>query len=535
VTSMTMEPTATRRPIDPDGLSMDGIRDGALRGRAVTVLGFARSGIALARFLVDTGADVTIYDGRPAMELAGAIAALDGRAVRLLLGPDVDPVEAWQDAVLVTSSPSINPDFPTTEPRLRAALGELVRRRRAGDPSAPAVIWEPDLFLRLCPSPTIGITGTKGKTTTSALIQAVLAVDPAHRAILGGNMGRPIVERLPELGPDDRVVFELSELQLPTLSRGTTVAVYTNVTADHLDRHGDLAAYRRVKRRLAELVDPRGALVLNADDPVVATYAAPGGARTVTYRLDAPASGGLGVVDGWIVASDVAPLRGLPGEPEAAVGNDPAAGLLRILPVAELAVPGRHNVSNALAAVAVGLLFGVEPAAIRRAVATFRGVEHRLETVDVLDGIRYVNDSQGTQPDAVTAALFAFDGPIVLIAGGRDKGVDLSALARVVAERAAGAVLIGESAADMERLFAEAGLRTIERAPTLEGAVGRAGALAREAADAAGEREAGQPSDPVATVLLSPAAASFDMFPDYEARGRAFKAAVAALPRKGGH
>ena len=534
-----MEPL-TRRPINPDGLSMDGIRDGALRGRAVTVLGFARSGIALARFLVDTGADVTVYDGRPAQELTEAIDALEGRPVRLLLGPDVDPIEAWRDAELVTSSPSINPDFPTTEPRLRAALGELVARRRGGDPTAPAVVWEPDLFLRLCPSPTIGITGTKGKTTTSALIHAVLAADPAHRAILGGNMGRPIVERLPELGPEDRVVFELSELQLPTLSRGTTVAVYTNVTADHLDRHGSLDAYRRVKRRLAELVDPSGALVINLDDPVVATYAGVGGARTVTYRLGEPERGGIGVVDGWIVASAVAPLGELRADRSAAAGAAKSQ-LVRILPIAELAIPGRHNVSNALAAVAVGLLFAVESAAIRRAVSAFTGVEHRLETVDVVDGIRYVNDSQGTQPDAVTAALRAFDGPIVLIAGGRDKGVDLSGLARVVAERATAAVLMGESAADMERLFGAAGLRTIERAPTLDAAVRRATELARAAIggagerDAAGRRDAGEPTGPVATIILSPAAASFDMFPDYEARGRAFKAAVAALPRQRGH
>jgi UDP-N-acetylmuramoylalanine--D-glutamate ligase len=529
---MTMEPTTRRRPIDPDRLSMAAVRDGVLRGRAVTVLGFARSGIALARFLVDAGADLTIYDGRSAAELASAIDALGGRSARLLLGPDIDPAQAWNDAELVTSSPSINPDFPTTEPRLRAALGELVRRRSAGDLSVPAVIWEADLFLRLCPSPTIGITGTKGKTTTSALTHAVLAADPAHRALLGGNMGRPIVERLPELGPDDRVVFELSELQLPTLSRGTTVAVYTNVTADHLDRHGDLAAYRRVKRRLAELVDRRGALVLNADDPVVATYAGLGAVRSVTYRLEAPASGGLGVLDGWIVAADVGPLSsGTASRETAPAGKDGRGGPVRILPIDELTIPGRHNVSNALAAVAVGLLFSIGPEAIRRAVSTFTGVEHRLETVAVIDGIRYVNDSQGTQPDAVSAALRAFDEPIVLIAGGRDKGVDLSALAVVVAERAAAAVLIGESGATLGRLFAKAGLRTIERAATLDAAVRRAGALAREAAGKLPSRG----SSPAGTVLLSPAAASFDMFPDYEARGRAFKAAVAALPGERGH
>ena len=138
------------------------------------------------------------------------------------------------------------------------------------------------------------MTGTKGKTTTSSLIAAILAADPDHPVVLGGNIGIPIVERLLELTPDHRVVDELSELQLPTLSRGTTVAVYTNVTADHLDRHGSVDGYRRVKRRLAELVDPAGALVINAEDPVVAGYAGLGGVRTISYRRDRPLPGGLG-------------------------------------------------------------------------------------------------------------------------------------------------------------------------------------------------------------------------------------------------
>lgn len=505
------------QPIDVDGLAMASIRDGALRDRPVTVLGFARSGIALARFLADAGAAVTVYDQRPATELAGAIAGLEGRPVRLLLGPDVDPASAWRGAALVTSSPSINPDFPTTEPVLRAALGDLLRRRREGDERAPAVIWEPDLFLRLCPAPTVGITGTKGKTTTSALAHALLAADPSHTAILGGNMGTPIVERLPEIRPSDRVVFELSELQLPTLSRGTTVAVYTNVTADHLDRHGSLEAYRRAKRRLAELVDPDGALVLNADDPVVTAYAGLGTAPTVMYRLSRPMLGGIGIVDGWIVAAGVERLP-LAGGGAAAVG--PGG---RILPIEELPIPGRHNVSNAMAAVAAALLFGVAPDAIRSAASRFRGVEHRLETVAVVDGVRYVNDSQGTQPDAVIAALRAFDGPIVLIAGGRDKGVDLTELAGVVAERAAAAILIGESGPALERLFRAAGLEQTQRAGTLEDAVRLATAIAVDRRATAG------PDAPEPVVLLSPAAASFDMFADYEARGRAFKAAVRAL------
>jgi UDP-N-acetylmuramoylalanine--D-glutamate ligase len=506
-------------PIDLDHLTLAAIRAGQLRDRPVTVLGLARSGLALARFLADAGARVTVYDGRSAAELGEAIAGLDGRPVRLALGPDVDPAGTWADADLVATSPSITPDYPTTEPRLRAALRALVDARQGGDRAVPPLVSEADLFLRLCPAPTIGVTGTKGKTTTSSLIAAVLAADSEHAVVLGGNIGIPIIERLFELTPEHRVVDELSELQLPTLSRGTTVAVYTNVTSDHLDRHGSLEGYRRVKRRLAELVDVDGALVLNAEDPIVASYAGLGPARSILYRRDRPLRGGLGVVDGWIVADAVERLA-LAGGGIAATG--PAG---RIMPVVELAIPGAHNISNALAAIAVALAFGVEPGAIRAAASAFGGVEHRLEPVALVDGVRFINDSQGTQPDAVIAALRAFDAPIVLIAGGRDKGIDLGALAPVVAERAVAAVLIGESGPALESAFRAAGLAHAERARDLDEAVVRADAIARDALATAGPRAAGGP----ATVLLSPAAASFDMFVDYAARGRAFKAAVAAL------
>ena len=189
------------------------------------------------------------------------------------------------------------------------------------------------------------MTGTKGKTTTASLTAAILAADAAHPVVLGGNIGIPIVERLLELTPDHRVVDELSELQLPTLSRGTTVAVYTNVTADHLDRHGSLEGYRRVKRRLAELVDPAGALVLNLEDPVVATYA-DAGARAGRRLPPRRATGGRAraswTAGSWPTASNASTLAG--GGPAATGPNG------RIMPIAELAIPGAHNVSNALAA-----------------------------------------------------------------------------------------------------------------------------------------------------------------------------------------
>ena len=502
--------------IDLDALTVAGIGAGALDGRPVTVLGLARSGVALARFLHDAGARVTVYDGAPADRLEAAIGLLGGRDITLRLGPDVDPASTWTGAALVATSPSITNDFPTTEPRLRAQLQALVDARAAGDPDAPELVTEADLFLRLCPAPTVGVTGTKGKTTTASLTHAILSADPLHTSVLGGNIGTPLVERLPELTPGHRVVIELSELQLPKLSRGTTVAVYTNVTSDHLDRHGSLEAYRRVKRRLAEMVDPEGALVLNLQDPVVGGYAGLGTAPAVLYRNDRPVPGGLGVVDNWIVSAGVERLP-LAGGGTAQTGLGGA-----IMPIEELGIPGAHNVSNALAAISVGLLFGIAPDAVRRAAGAFTGVEHRLQTVAVIDGVRFVNDSQGTQPDAVVAALRAFPAPVVLIAGGRDKGNDLTDLARVAADRAYAAVLIGESGPTLEALFHAAGLSRTTRAQTLEEAVATAARLARARLD-------DLPSGTTATVLMSPAAASFDMFVDYAARGRAFIDAVGLL------
>ncbi|MGZ6313826.1 MAG: Mur ligase family protein, partial [Candidatus Limnocylindrales bacterium] len=280
------------RPLD-GALDLATLDLASFVGRPVAVLGFARSGIALARFLVDRGARVTIYDVRPAEALGDAVSALEGRQVRLLLGPEIEPLEAIRGQALVTTSPAVSSRYPTTEPRLRTALAALEAEGRV------PIVSELDLFLRLCPAPTVGVTGTKGKTTTASLAAAVLEAGQAP-VLLGGNIGTPLVERLPGLPEAARVVLEISELQLPTLSRGTTVAVYTHVTQDHLDRHGSVAAYRAVKRRLAELVDPTGALVLNAEDPVSTAYAGLGTAALSLYRREPPLPGGVGVVDEWV-------------------------------------------------------------------------------------------------------------------------------------------------------------------------------------------------------------------------------------------
>jgi UDP-N-acetylmuramoylalanine--D-glutamate ligase len=234
-------------------------------------------------------------------------------------------------------------------------------------------------------------------------------------------------------------------------------------------------------------------LVLNAEDPVSSEFAEATKARVVFYRRSEPLPGGVGVVDDWIVDDK----------------------LRRVMPIGELLIPGWHNVSNALAAVAVGLHLGLAPDAIRRAAANFRGVEHRLEPVASFDGVTFINDSQGTQPDAVIAALHSFEPPIVLIAGGRGKDLDMTDLAREVAARAEYVLLIGEAADEFERLFGTAGAKNVERAATLEEAVTRGHAIAKAMGGG--------------TVLMSPAATSFDMFADYAARGAAFKAAVRDL------
>ena len=491
-------------PLDAATLTLD-----SFSGRPVAVLGLARTGVALTRFLHDRGARVTVYDGRSTAELGEAIAQLGDRDVRLLLGPAIDPSAAFDGQSIVLTSPSTGSRYPTTEPRLRAAIAALEAEGRV------PVVSEVDLFLRLCPAVTVGVTGTKGKTTTASLIAAALSTAAAP-VILGGNIGLPLIETLPHLGPEHRVVLELSELQLPTLSRGTTVAVYTHVTEDHLDRHGSVEAYRAVKRRLAELVDPEGALVLNAEDPVSAAYAGLGTAPLAMYRRDDPLPGGVGVHDGWVVAAGVGRL------PRAGGGAAATGPGGRVMPVDEIPLQGEHNLSNVLAAVAVSLLFGVAPDAIRAAVAGFAGVEHRLELVAEVDRVRYVNDSQGTQPAATMAALRSFPRPLVLIAGGREKGLAIDELARVVAQRADAAVLIGEAGDAFATAFGAAGLARVERRASLEAALERADAMARAELAAA-------PLGSVATVLLSPAAASFDMFTDYAARGQAFKTAVRAL------
>ncbi|HEY7526194.1 MAG TPA: UDP-N-acetylmuramoyl-L-alanine--D-glutamate ligase [Candidatus Limnocylindria bacterium] len=452
-----------------------------LGGRRVLVLGLARSGMAAARMLADAGAAVTVYDRRSAEELAEAIRALGSRQVRLALGAEPAVVsDELAAAELVITSPSISARFPTTEPWLREAL-------TSADEAGTPILSEVDLFLRLTPAKVLAVTGTKGKTTTTALIGAALEAAGVPHAV-GGNIGTPLIERVGELGADDWAVLELSELQLPTISRGADVAVYTNIGADHLDRHGTVEAYREVKRRLARLSVERGTVVLNDDDA---------GCRELGILLhgDVRRYGFAGTELAATVAGDTILLDGQP-----------------LMAVADVPLQGSHMISNVMAAALGAALAGAERAAIATGIRAFRGVPHRMEMLGERAGVRFVNDSQATIPMAAVASIAAFaPAPVVLIAGGRGKGLDYADVADAAARGARAAILIGETADELERLIG--GRIPVRRAASMDEAVAAAVAIA-------------QPGD---VVLLSPAAASFDMFTDYAARGDAFRRAVDAL------
>jgi UDP-N-acetylmuramoylalanine--D-glutamate ligase len=455
-----------------------------LAGRRALVLGLARSGVAAARYLADAGATVTAYDRRPPDELAAAVASLAGRPIELALG--ITPGGAAglvATADLLVTSPSISPRFPTTEQWLREALA-------AAESAGTELVSEVELFLRLTRARILAVTGTKGKTTTTALLGAILAEAAVPHAV-GGNIGQPLIERADDLDAATWAVVELSELQLPTISRGAEVAVYTNILADHLDRHGTVEAYRAVKARLAQLTVARGgALILNADDPGCRDLAGTLGDADIHWYLGGPDERREAwEADGWLH-----------------LGAD------RLMPVADVPLPGAHMRADVLAAALGARRAGVGTGAIGQAIRAFRGVSHRLETLGSRDGVRWVNDSQATIPPAAMAALDAFGAaPLVLIAGGKDKGLDYADFADRIADRCRAAVLLGETAPELARLVGDR--RPVRRAGSMDEAVAMAAEIAR-------------PGD---VVLLSPAAASFDMFTDYAARGEAFRAAAIAL------
>ncbi len=417
-------------------------------GERALVVGLGLSGMALARFLAGRGLRLRVCDRRPREQLAGAIAQLPAGAELALGGHGGEVLDG---CAAVYTSPAVAWD---------SDLLETARKR--GLP----VSSEIDLFFKLCPAPIVGITGTNGKTTTTALVGEVLAQGP-RPVLVGGNIGATVLDRLGEIGAGHWVVLELSSFQLESCERPRArVGVVLNVTPDHLDRHHTMAGYTAAKARLVRFQEAGDDAVLNGLDPVGRGFAGLTPARVTWFD--------------------------------------------RHLPVPAMPVPGHHNLMNALAAAAVGRIAGLDDAAIEAAIGRFRGVEHRLELVGEWDGVAWYNDSKATNPEAGLVALGAFpDRPLVLIAGGYGSGMELDAWLAEVRRSTRAVVLMGASADERaERLAGH----PVRRATSLAEAVGLAGELA----------------EPGAVVLLSPAYKSYDMFTSYEDRGRQFKAALLA-------
>ena len=435
--------------VPPHEAGLAGTRGVAPAGERVLVVGLGRSGLALARFLAAHGLRVRIADLRPAEQLRAAVSRLPPDTETVLGGYDRGVLDG---CAAVYSSPGVPWD------------AELLQAARA---AGLTVSSEIDLFFRLCPAPIIGVTGTNGKTTTTALVGSVLA-QGWRPVMVGGNIGDTVLDRLEDLTPDHWVALELSSFQLESCDRpGARIGVVLNVTPDHLDRHTSMEAYVAAKARLLRFQERGDNAVLNGLDPICREMAGLAPARVTWFD--------------------------------------------RHRPVPPMPLPGRHNQLNALAAAAVGRAAGLPDDAIEAGVRSFQGVEHRLELVGEWGGVRWYNDSKATNPDAGVMGLRAFERvPVVLIAGGYGGGFDLTEWLTAVRSRTRAAVLIGASAGELADLLAG---HPVRRVATLEEAVEVARGL-------------GKPGD---VVLLSPAYKSYDMFADYEERGRRFKGAVRAL------
>jgi UDP-N-acetylmuramoylalanine--D-glutamate ligase len=452
----------------------------SVRGQHVTVVGAARSGVAAALLLAERGARVTLADARSDIE-AGAAAQLRDAGVELELG--ADSRETCVSADLLVLSPGV----PLDEPSVAAARAAGVR-----------VIGEIELASRWVSGRIVAITGTKGKSTTTTLTGRMFTAG-GLRAIVGGNIGTPLSSQVAASTPETFHIVEVSSFQLETTDTfHPWIAVLLNLSSDHLDRHGSMEVYGAAKAKIFANQTPADWAVVNADDPQTLALARAARAQTVLF-----------------------------------------SGNTHLVPLSSIRLIGRHLVADVMAAATVARIAGVPHEAIVRAVESFTGLEHALEPVAVVDGVRFVNDSKATNVDAAQRAIESFDGGLVVIMGGRFKSGDLSLLREPLRTRDATVVAIGEAGPLIARAFE--GWVPVEPAATLEAAVRRAYELARavrrDAAPVGGAPRAGGPEEVEGAagpakdgvVLLAPACASFDMFRDYAERGQVFKTEVLKL------
>ena len=443
-----------------------------VHGKQVAVIGLGRSGFAAARLLAVHGAHVVILDDKTPEKLTVWIEkSKELGHVQLMLG-GIDPTTVLSSDLVVTS-----PGVPFNHPALEAARDKGI-----------TVIGEMELAFSYCPASVAAITGTNGKTTTTTLLAAMINAG-GRKAIACGNIGKAFAETVFELSSEDWAVLEVSSFQLETIEEFRPgIASILNVTPDHLDRHEGMQDYVETKGRIFENQTPEDVALLNASDkytPILSSLV-----KSHLYLFGFP---GTKVITkpGCFVVGEKIELLGKP-----------------LIMASDLKIPGPHNLENACAAALMASLCGISDAAIAKTLLEFTGVEHRLEAAGEINGVRFVNDSKGTNVDSVLKALESFDRPIVLILGGRDKAGDFTRLAPLVKEKVTRIVAFGECKTKVVQQLASAA--TVVEAGTLEETVNGAYVA----------------SEKGGVVLFSPGCASFDMFQNYEDRGRQFKAVV---------
>ena len=447
----------------------------------VTIVGLGREGVALAKFLARQGAKVSVSDIKGEEALGDRIDELANLPINYLLGGH--PEELLEADVIFVS------------PGVPQAIPILVEARRRGIPLSS----ETRLFFSLCRAPIIGITGSSGKTTTTSLVGAIMRAE-GHRTFVGGNIGSPLMTFVEEIEPQDRVVMELSSFQLEVLDQSPHIAAILNLSPNHLDRHSSMNDYVAAKVNILRFQEKDDYAVLNADQQPTRELTKSCQGRVLFFSRERELEQGAFLSQGEVTARWEGKDR-------------------KVCHVSEIRLLGSHNLENVLAACAIATVAGVQLEAMTGAITSFSGVEHRLQLVEKMEGVRYYDDSIATSPDRTMAALDSFVEPVILLAGGREKHLPLEGLAEFIAEKVKSLILFGEAAPLLEQAVLEAHREdTGDRVP-----IYRSSDLIEAVQIAARISQVGD------IVLLSPACTSFDMYRDFAERGDHFKALVHEL------
>ncbi|MDK2835880.1 MAG: UDP-N-acetylmuramoylalanine--D-glutamate ligase [Thermosediminibacterales bacterium] len=450
------------------------------KGKKVLIIGMAKTGLSVASFLHDHGAEVLVNDIKSRDEVSEEVKILESKGIKTFTGSH--PEKLLDDVNLVIPSPGVSLNIPILREAKRRGLH---------------IISELELGFLFSRARIIAVTGTNGKTTTTTLINEILKND-GKETVVAGNIGIPLVRVAESVSINGYIVTEVSSFQLEAIEKfKPQISVILNITPDHLNRHLTFENYVLAKSRIFENQDENDFVVLNADDDLVRGLSQKTRSKVVFFSRKKELDDGVFVKNDVIVIKDKN----------------------RLCPVChskELGIKGCHNLENALAATAVAWLCNVNLNSLAETLKDFQGVEHRLEYVETIAGVKFINDSKATNPDAAIKALEAVEEPIVLIAGGMEKGVDFTGFAQSFKNRVKALVVLGETASKIAEAARENGVTCIKEVSTMEDAVNEAFKMA-------------VPGD---CVLLSPACASWDMFKNFEERGRIFKKSVREIGRK---